>query len=227
MKPNPFLIGLLRENIVYIALNIVGIVLIIFVFSSNIAKVRENTQKIATLTADIQDLQKRVSIFNSPLANTEDLDTTARLLTQLIPNSEDYFSIIYSLEKLSQKTSFIITSYAINLKSSTQDRLRLSITGSGDATAFLKFLNEYNFSGGRLITSDKIELTPQVSGQIKIDVTFYTKNTKLPQNVQSLPLSPSLFQELAALKEKVGFNLKEATSSATADFNYPRKSNPF
>jgi len=186
-----------------------------------------NNEKINVLTKETTDLQRRVTLFNKAFLNKEDLESSVNMLNSLIPSSEDYFSVIYALDKISQKTNFIITSYTINLKSSTQNKLKLTIAGSGDRNSFLKFLNEYNFGGGRLITSDKIELTPQISGQIKIDITFYNKDAKLGKKQQIPALSESLLKDLTALKEKVHFGLKEASSEGQLDFNYPRKINPF
>lgn len=224
---SPYLIGLLKENIVYVVLNVIVCILILFFLSSNSQKMVGNNEKINVLTKETTDLQRRVTLFNKAFLNKEDLESSVNMLNSLIPSSEDYFSVIYALDKISQKTNFIITSYTINLKSSTQNKLKLTIAGSGDRNSFLKFLNEYNFGGGRLITSDKIELTPQISGQIKIDITFYNKDAKLGKKQQIPALSESLLKDLTALKEKVHFGLKEASSEGQLDFNYPRKINPF
>lgn len=227
LQINPYIIGLLKENISYIGLNVVIGVLILFFLSLNTNKALENSNKINTLTRDVQNLQKRALLFNNVFTSETDLDSNVKLLNELVPNMEDYFSVIYALEKLSQKTSFIITSYTIDLKSSTPEKLKLSITGTGDRNAFLKFLSEYNFGGGRLITSDKIELTPQISGQIKVDVTFYNKKITSSNNPLTYQISPQLLQELSKLKEKVSFDLKSSTEEGQVNPNYPRKANPF
>ncbi len=226
-KLSPYVIGLVKENSLYIILNICISVLILFFLSSNTNRAIQNSEKIKSITSEVQSLERRVALFNKVAIHTEDLESNIKLLNGLVPNTEDYFSVIYALEKLSQKTGFLITSYTINLASSTQERLKLSITGTGDQTAFLKFLKDYNFGGGRLITSDKIELTPQVSGQIKVDVTFYNKKVDVSKNQQISLLSPQLLQELLTLKEKVTFDLKSSSEEGQLDLNYPRKANPF
>lgn len=227
LKINPYVIGLLRDNILYIVLNIFVCVLIIFIVFINSKKAIENTKKITTLNTEIQDLERRTSLFNNALLGEVDLDATIKGLNELIPNSEDYFSVIYALEKLSQKTGFIINSYYINMALSTSNKLKLLITGTGDRTSFLKFLSEYNFGGGRLITSDKIELTPQISGQIKVDITFYSKKTDLSQNSEGTKLSPTFLEDLARLKQKVQFDLKVSSVEGDLNLNYLRKTNPF
>lgn len=226
-KINPYFIRLLKENFVYIILNICITLLVVFFLVTNSTKALESANKINALTKDVKSLQERVNLFRNASISNEDLDTNIKILNSLVPNTEDYFSVIYALEKLSQKTNFIITSYTINLKSSTQNKLKLSITGTGDRNTFLKFLNEYNFSGGRLITSDKIELTPQISGQIKIDVTFYNKNSSVAQNPLTATISLQLLHDLAALRNKVSFDQKNSTEEGQLILNYPRKTNPF
>ena len=204
------------------------VILILFLLSTNSKKVFDNNQKIDILTKEVSDLQKRIGVFNKAFLNSEDMESSLKILNSLVPNTEDYFSVIYALDKLSKQTNFVINSYSIGLKSSTPGKLKLTIVGNGDRNAFLKFLSEYNFGGDRLITSDKIELTPQISGQIKIDVTFYSQNASLSKTrTNTTILSESLLQELASLKEKVHLDLKESTIEAEFDFNYPRKTNPF
>ena len=145
-KINPYVIRLIKENALYIILNISISVLILFFLSSNTTRTIQNSEKIKTITSEVQNLERRVALFNEVAINTEDLESNIKILNGLVPNTEDYFSVIYALEKLSQKTSFLITTYIINLASSTQERLKLSITGTGDQTAFLKFLKDYNFA---------------------------------------------------------------------------------
>ncbi len=224
---SPYLIGLMKENILYIILNIVVFVLIIFFLSVNSGKGFDNSQKIDQLTIDIQNLQKRVGLFSDTNLGKDALESNVKMLGSLIPNIEDYFSVIYALEKLSQKTNFIINSYSINLRSSTKNKLKLSIAGAGDQAAFLKFLSEYNFGGGRLITSDKIELNRQTSGQINIDIAFYSKETKVSGNQKPVPVSRSMLEDLATLRNKIQFDLIEGSAEAGLDYGYPRKANPF
>ena len=46
--------------------------------------------------------------MNNSIPQSEKLDEDIKFLNTLIPNTEDYFSIIYALENLSQKSNFII-----------------------------------------------------------------------------------------------------------------------
>ncbi|MDO8741741.1 MAG: hypothetical protein Q7J11_01185, partial [Candidatus Roizmanbacteria bacterium] len=134
-------------------------------------------------------------------------------------------SVIYALEKLSQKSNFIITEYTVNVGNSASERLKLEVTGTGDSQSFINFLKDYNFGGGRLITSDKIQLDQNFSGSIKIDLTFYSKSVLIGKDLETP--NNKIFEELETLKSKVNFNFNNNVATDSADLNYPKKSNPF
>jgi hypothetical protein len=127
---------------------------------------------------------------------------------------------------LSQKSNFIINSYTVSVGSSTAEKLKLNVSGTGDSQTFIDFLKSYNFGGGRLITSDKIQLDPNFFGTIKIDLTFYTKNVSTSQNLEIEP-DEKVFKELEALKSKVNFIFETNVATNEPDYNYPKKQNPF
>ncbi len=226
IKISPYILTLIRENAVYLAADILFLALTLFLFSISITKNITDTDKINRLNTDINNLQNKTAALNSVLAGTQNLDDDIKLLKTLIPDTEDYFSIIYSLDQLSQQTGFIITSYAVNLNASNNNKLQITIEGAGDSNAFMKFLENYNFGGGRLITSDNIELSPQMSGTIKINLAFYHQKDTSTQNPGSNFTAQS-FNELATIMNKVQFSLKSSSESAVINTAYPRKTNPF
>lgn len=226
IKIKPYLKSLIKENLGYIIIVLLSFVLILVIIQIYFEQNSGYEMKINSLNQDLTKLQAKANLLNSNIPLSEGLDQDVKFLNSLIPNIEDYFSIIYALEKLSQKTGFLITSYNINIEKSTPDKLRLNIGGIGDSKSFLDFLNQYNFGGGRLITSDKIELSPQFSGVIKIDLTFYNKNTVGSENL-NLPTDDKIFKEIEALKQKVNFDFNEKLNEESLDSNYPKKSNPF
>jgi len=226
----PYLLKLIKENILYIACNILLIVLIIAVIKISNDKIAEASIKNTSLTNDVRQLQTRYNLLNSVSNSGDDIDIDIQLLNSLVPNAEDYFSIIYALEKISQKTGFVITSYTVNVTKTTTDKLRLSISGKGDTTTFLNFLQSYNYEGGRLITSDKIELNAEASGVIKMNLTFYNKKVGLDYS-QPLTINKKTIDEVTALKNKINFAIKESSVSASVsgntNYSYPIKDNPF
>ncbi len=226
LKIKPFLRRLLRENIYYLIGNIFIFALIVVTIRTGTTNNSNYDKKIADLKVELNQLKNKVTLMNTAIPSSEKLDEDLDFLNKLIPNIEDYFSIVYALEKLSQKSNFIITSYTVSVGSSTAEKLKLNVSGTGDSQTFIDFLKNYNFGGGRLITSDKIQLDPNFFGTIKIDLTFYTKNVSTSKNLEIEP-DEKIFKELEALKSKVNFVFEPNIATSESDYNYPRKQNPF
>jgi len=226
MKIKPFIRRLIRENIIYIAGNVLIFFLIIITIRIGLTENSSYNQKISTLKTELNQLQNKVTLMQTVIPSSEKLDEDLNFLNTLIPNIEDYFSIIYALEKLSQKSNFVVTSYSVNVGNSAVDKLKLEVTGAGDSQSFINFLKDYNFGGGRLITSDKIRLDPNFFSSIKIDLTFYAKAVSTDKNLDLIP-DYKFFQELESLKSKVNFSFDSNLTSSSDDLDYPRKNNPF
>ncbi len=226
IKIKPYLLRLIKENIAYIIANILFFVLILLVVYISIGKANDIDSQNSVLNQDITQLQNRYNLLNTVVPPTAELDSDIAMLNQLIPNNEDYFSIIYTLDNLSKETGFIINSYTINLDQSTANKLDLTITGSGDTSSFVKFLEDYNYQGGRFITSDQIKLDPQVSQDISINLTFYNQNVNLDYS-QVPDINGQTMAQVEALKSKINFSLKQASSESAVNYNYKTKSNPF
>ncbi|MEK7597619.1 MAG: hypothetical protein AAB441_03150 [Patescibacteria group bacterium] len=225
-KIKPFIKRLVKENIYYIIGNVFIFIFIIITVKIGITEIINYKTKISSLELENTQLMNKVTLMNSSIPKSEKLDEDIKFLNTLIPNAEDYFSIIYALENLSQKSNFIITSYTVNVKASTSEKLRINVTGVGDSQSLINFLKDYNFSGGRLITSDKVQLDPNFSGSIIIDLTFYNKKTVVANKLEKPPDS-NIYKELETLKAKVNFSFESNAETNGPDLNYPKKSNPF
>ena len=208
MKIKPFIKRLIRENISYIAGNIFILILIIVTVRIGFTENFNYNSKINTLKKELSQLQNKITLMNTTIPSSDKLDEDLNFLNTLIPNVEDYFSIIYTLENLSKKSQFLITSYTVNVGNSTNEKLLLEATGTGDSQSFINFLKDYNFAGGRLITSDKIQLDPNFFGSIKINLTFYVKSVSINKDL-GLVSDYKFFQELEALKTKVNFSFEK------------------
>lgn len=228
MKINikPFIKRLIKDNIFYIVGNIFLVVLIIVTINIGISEINNYKNKISKLQTENIQLMNKVTLMNSKIPQTAILDQDIKFLNTLIPNAEDYFSIIYSLEKISQKSGFVITEYTVSIDKSTTEKLRLSVSGVGDSQSFLSFLRNYNFGGGRLITSDKVSLDPSFSGALKVDLTFYNKKTASATTLTDSP-DTSIYQGLENLKIKVNFDSETPTVVETPPLDYPKKDSLF
>jgi hypothetical protein len=225
-KIKPYVAKLIQQNLIYLSGAVLLLVLIVVVIKTGVDRIQKVDAGNKILTSEVTELRTKFNLLNTVVPSSEQLDSDILLLNSLIPEAEDYFSIIYALETLSKKTGFIITSYTVNMKSSTKEQLKLSITGVGDTTSFMNFLENYNFAGGRLITSDKIELNPQESSAIRVDLTFYNKKVALNFSGE-LEINPKTIEEIALLRNKVDFSFKETGPAEEVDYSYPKKNNPF
>lgn len=225
-KIKPFIKRLIKENILYIIGNIFIFLLIIVTIKIGLTEIANYKTKIDLLKVENTELMNKVTFMNSIIPEPDKLDEDVKFLNKLIPNVEDYFSIIYALEKLSQKTNFIITNYTVNVGTSTSEQIRMSVTGVGNSQSFIDFLKDYNFSGGRLITSDKIQLDPNFAGSLIINLIFYSKKTEVSDKLETFP-DTNIYKELETLKAKVNFNLDDNVSTISPSLDYPKKTNPF
>jgi len=226
IKVKPFIKRLVKENIYYIVGNMFIFMLIIVTIKIGYTEITNYKVKIDTLKSENIKLMNKVTLMNSIIPESEKLDGNVKLLNTLIPNAEDYFSIINTLEKLSQKSNFIITSYAVNVGKSTTEKLRISVNGTGNNQSFIDFLKNYNFSGGRLVTSDRVQIDPNFSGSIIIDLTFYSKKTVAQKELEIVP-KVDIYKELEDLKTKVNFNFDNNPATTSPGLDYPKKSNLF
>ncbi|OGK08303.1 hypothetical protein A2767_04355 [Candidatus Roizmanbacteria bacterium RIFCSPHIGHO2_01_FULL_35_10] len=214
---------ILRHNfpllVSLITLLLISTLLVYFNFTQYQAK----RVKITALNSELESYNKKKSLidFKNNVVDTEfDLDTANLVLSQLIPPQEDYFSVLAALEIISAKTNFIITSYNIIVENSTAGKLAVLVEGEGDASTFLEFLKEYNFSGGRLITIDKIDYSQDAFKDTKININVYSGKTDSSRD-NSGDVDLELMRTILA---KVQIDIKEQVPVAN---DYPTKSNPF
>ena len=223
IKINYSIRRLFKDNWLYLlaflGLILIFVIAVFFYFH----QYQMNVIKIALLRSEIAEFNKKKELLNfkNQLIEDEvDLDYINQVLSQLVPVKEDFFSIIIALEKLSSQTNFIVTSYNIVVDKSSPERLAIVIEGQGDPAAFLKFLQEYNFSGGRLITIDMIDFNQEAFTGTKVNTTFYTGKVSAVSGLEEIKVDMDLIQKIL---EKVQIDLKiEADIS-----DYPTKSNPF
>jgi len=200
--------------------------LIIITIRTGVTEISNYKTKISALEVENAGLMKKVTLMNTANPKSEKLDEDVKFLNSLIPDTEDYFSIIFALEQLSKKSNFQITSYSVNVKASTSEKLKINVTGEGDSQSLINFLKNYNFSGGRLITSDKVQLDPDFSGSIIIDLTFYNKKTPSASKLE-VSANSKTYIELDAIKNKVNFDFGNSVASDSSNLDYPKKSDPF
>ena len=228
MKPkiSPYIQYLLTENIYYIAIAFILLISIFIVPSVIINTYSQNVEKINILEEELQEINSKKNAL-SFLSNTStiNIDEYYNIVSSLIPEAENYFTIIYALNNLADLTNFNITSYSLNLKESTKNKLSIEVTGIGNQSEFLNFLREYNLGGGRLITAEEITLNAEEFSGITLRLNFYNQKSSLFQS-GNIDYKDAL-SKIDNLKNKIKFNFQSEVKKETAVEEYPTKTNPF
>jgi hypothetical protein len=219
---------LIKQNLAYIVCLVLLLILsvgITFFFVDQIKQVKDNADQLSQEVSSLK--ANKVMLDKITGENASQLTNDLQIINSLIPNSEDYFSIIYALDRLSQQTKFVINSYNINVAASNSEKLALTVSGVGDPTAFINFLKSYNVGGGRLITAEKIEIDAAQQGSVKLQLSFYSKQA-LGNTPGQVPNIEKTTAQLNLIKSKLNFDFapdQTATESATEP--YRTKDNPF
>jgi len=203
------------------------LLLLFVVVLSYYKRFNEETKSTQLLSNEVQMLKNRYDTLKYNKTLTEDqIKEYNKLLVELIPESEDFFSIIVALEKISADSKFMVTDYVVNLKNSNKDKLTLTIVGKGDTEAFRSFLEKYQFGGGRLITSDKIEYGGNNSSNTRITLNFYSKRFAFNETLQVGLLSKTELDRLNSIRKKISMQYVPSESQIV-DTDYSVKKDPF
>lgn len=206
-------------------LTLFALVIITLLIMASYKTYKETRNDLDILTEEVKLLKNRSDTLQFNKTLTEDqIVVYNKILTSLIPESEDYFSIIYALETISQNSGFNIVSYTINLSNTTKEKLSINIEGRGDPEAFKRFLNEYKFGGGRLVTSERIEFSGVNFTNTRVSLNFYSK--KFAFNESVVPqLNKNDVAKLEDIKKKIKIAFKDEEIPIKSE--YEVKDNPF
>lgn len=228
LKIKPYIKFLLKEHLPYFFGAVLMIVLTIYFIASFSMKTTQDTQKKQALKEELSVLRTRKNlVLAAEGPDKQNIAEDLAILHTLVPDAEDYFSILYTLENLSQQTNFNITSYILNPKESSSDKLALVISGEGNQREFLDFLSQYNFGGGRLLTADKIEFGSDSGTQTKLNIYAYHQSAP-KENLTSSKTDAKKLMEM--IKPKLHIQMVQSSSpgaSLETSDTYETKTNPF
>ncbi len=176
-----------------------------------------------TLQKELDLLKNRVDVMRSNNdLRLEQIQSYNKILSTLIPDQEDFFTIIYALEKISSETGFTISEYTINLAATSSERLSLVVRGKGDLSSFMEFLKSYNFVGGRLTTSEVVRFSG-TSVNTEVNLNFYHKKYEFDNKI--IPkISEQDLLDIEKIKNKITVNL---STPSNQEPGYDTKTNPF
>ncbi|KKP87923.1 MAG: hypothetical protein UR91_C0032G0011 [Candidatus Nomurabacteria bacterium GW2011_GWC2_35_8] len=195
-------------------ISILVIIIIIFFLVISINMYSSLNSKLQTEKEETEKVRlRKETLEQSANLIKNEIDEANTLFTMLIPDKEDFFTIINAIEVISKKSGFIITEYSVNLSDSSQEKLSISVSGTGDSNTFVNFLDSYAFSGGRFTTV--------------IQLNFYNNKVGVVNDVVP-KLTKQDFEFFNRIKNKVSFNLiPVASDEGKLDLNYETKENPF
>lgn len=201
------------------------VMLFLLIFSLNSLSVSKDKKQV--VISELNRLELRINNLKKGKNLVEDeIDEINQLFSILIPDKEDFFSIIYALEKISQESGFNIDEYSIALGGEAE-KVQIAINGTGDIDSFLKFLQSYQFAGGRFATSKSLNFTNSKFNSTKVNLTFYNKRTAV--NAELVPkITDKDIEFIRKIKEKIKIDLKAIPPNDSAVFeDYKIKKNPF
>ncbi|MEI6532933.1 MAG: hypothetical protein WCO06_03770 [Candidatus Roizmanbacteria bacterium] len=185
--------------------------MIFLVYLSYTGYVNKNSE-LELLNSDLQSDQYKIDqLKNNQKIVGDKVDKYNLLLMRLIPDREDYFSIIRALDKISQSSGFIISQYSINPQDTSTDHTCVQVEGNGDSDAFYKFLEDYRYGGDRLMTNGAIEFVSGKFKSSKLDLCFYIREKA--KTTKSTNISQTDIELLDKISTKLSINLNEDNSS--------------
>ncbi len=220
-----YLFSLAKENIFYILAFVSILIAIFFSIFFLITKSAKNNEDVQRTRSEIADLRSKIDLVklkDQLKLEGLDIDEINKILVGLVPESEDYFSIITALEKISLETGFFITEYQVNLNSSKATNLSLKIYGMGDNDAFLEFLRNYNFAGGRLVTINQIDFSNKSEKGNMLNLSFYSGKPLGGASKISVTAKDKELLKKIISKVKIEYSF-----TSPVNLNYPTKQNPF
>lgn len=228
IKIKPFLLRLIKENFLYLLILSLLIILFFYVNFSFLLRINENNTKIDQAKNEVIQLEKKVSFLNKSI-NFEKLEEYIKILNHLIPYEENVFSIIFTLENLSQKTGFIIQNYTINLTSTNKNQLNILVSGAGSKENFFNFLKDYHLNSGRLINSKEINFSEGSEANTVISLYFYSDKKLANQttDVYDYQITEQNFKKIDNILKKIDLKIFEEEKNKGVVEDYPKKSNPF
>ncbi len=202
-------------------------ILLLFVVLIFYGRYNEQKKEVELMNGEVKMLKNRYETLKYNKSLTEDqIKEFNLLLASLVPETEDFFSIIYALDQISEVSGFQITDYTIDVGNASREILTLNIVGKGNPESFLSFLREYHFTGGRLITSNKIQYGGVNAGNTKVTLNFYSKQYTINESIQVPQLSKQEIDKLNALKAKIKFQFSSSGFQSVST-DYSIKTNPF
>jgi Tfp pilus assembly protein PilO len=130
-------------------------------------KYRDSEKRVAQMRSTVERVQNNKDILETSI------DEYNQSLDMLIPDTETYFAVVASLEKLVSKTGITLSSYNLDVNQTNEKKLTLQVQVEGNQQQLRTFLETYLYAGGRIITCDQFSLSDVQKGKGQLLLTFY------------------------------------------------------
>jgi len=216
-----------KETMILFPMVIFIIILFITLFSfNNLSSIKRKNELLSQEVLSLKNRRDNILLNLKMLNENSDFINYNQILGMLVPESEDFFSIIYTLQQISQQSGLIIENYVVSIGRSTNQKTSISITYVNDQTSFMKFLDLYQYSGGRLVTIPKINWKSDSSGKTKVLLNFYSKGY-VPTNGQVFKISKAEQNKVKDILSKIKINVLNPEATPEVSVDYETKDNPF
>lgn len=213
---------LIEKNMPYIGIFGVFVLLLLYLLRFQLPNYLSYRSKITSLKTEVADLDTKKTVIYS--FNPSQLNGLVSILNNLLPTKEDYFSIVSTLEQIAEKTDFHITSYTVNFSKDSKDKIVLKINGEGTNSSIMKFLQDYQVTGGRLITMDAIQFSPSTTKAV-LNLNFYSKDVQVLNESNIAGINADVIKLLEKTNKTMSDIIK--TPQDDTEVPYAPKADPF
>lgn len=220
-------LGNKKETMTLFSMVVFIMILFITLFSfNNLQSIKEKNNQLSQEVLTLKNRRDNILVNVKTLNENGDFKNYNQVLGMLIPENEDYFSIIYTIQQISQESGLVIEDYVVSLGRASNEKISISITYIDDQASFMKFLDLYQYSGGRLVTIPKINWRSDSSGKTKVLLNFYSKGYA-PRNEQVFKISKVEQNKVKDILSKIKINVVNKDATPETDVEYETKDDPF
>lgn len=167
-----------RYFIILFIINSILLILIFLIFF--LIRKQEISNKISSLKSENYQLAEKLKILEE--LDNVNINDVENYLNNVIPNQDNIFTIISSLNELSKNSGIIISNYEIKNTNVNSDKIKIKINFITNDV--LKFLEEYQKKSKRLIIITDVEIKPdQEKHTLVLNFLNYQFGTKIDFNL--------------------------------------------
>ncbi len=226
-KIDRYTLALIKENFPFLLLLIVSVFILFFIKNYYFQTYRKNLTKLKEVKFEVERLENSKNKIENLNFNQDKIDKYFQIINILLPNKENIFTIISALENLSSSTGFYISNYSLTPSLEKKSgEVEVVVNGFGNKESFMKLLENYNFSSGRLITMDKLNYNIANQSTIKLVFKFHTRKSPKLKNITQVVLPEK--KEISWLDKIISkVKINNIIPVDSSDILYRTKPNPF